>query len=302
MISIIIPTYNASEHLSVLLESIKKQNIENFELIIIDSSSNDNTIEIAESYNAKIISIQKSDFDHGHTRTIAAKQSNGEIVIFLSQDTILFDENSIENLIETLNSDENIAAAYGRQLPHENASVFAGHLRLFNYSENSYVNELSDKEKFGIRTVFFSNSFSAYKKNALEEIGYFKENLIFGEDMYTAAKLLLNHKKIAYAADAKVFHSHNYTISQDFRRYFDMGVFHRNESWLLKEFGKAHGHGKKYIKSEFAFLKKKNRYDLLAEFILRVFAKFFGYQLGRTYVYLPKFLNEKFSLNRSWWK
>jgi rhamnosyltransferase len=302
MFSIIIPTYNASKHLHFILESLKTQTIKYYELIIIDSSSTDSTIEIANSFNAQIIKIEKKDFDHGGTRTLAAKQAKGENIIFLSQDSIPFDEKSIENIIKPFGTDEKIAAVYGRQLPNKDASVFAEHLRLFNYPENSYVSELSDREKHGIRTVFFSNSFSAYKKNALAEINYFKEGLIFGEDMYAAANILLNNKKIAYASEAKVFHSHNYTISQDFRRYFDMGVLHHNENWLLKEFGKAEGHGKKYLKSEFAFIKQKKRLDLFPEFILRIFAKYLGYQFGKRYKHLPAGLNKKFSMNRSWWK
>ncbi len=302
MFSIIIPTYNASKHLPSLLESLQSQTIKDYELIIIDSSSTDNTIEIADSYHARIIKIDKEKFDHGGTRTSAAKNAKGEILIFLSQDSVFFDEHSLKNITNPFESDESIAAVFGRQLPDKNASIFAQHLRLFNYTENSYINELSDKNKHGLRTIFLSNSFSAFRKTALEEIGFFKEGLIFGEDTYAAAKLLLNKKKIAYDSSAKVYHSHNYTIGQDFRRYFDMGVFHQKENWLLKEFGKAEGQGIKYIKSEFAFIKKNKRLDLLPEFVLRIFAKYFGYKLGRHYTLWPKSLNKKMSLNSSWWE
>jgi rhamnosyltransferase len=302
MFSIIIPTYNASKHLPALLKSIQSQTINDYELIIIDSSSTDNTIEIADSYHAHVIKIEKEEFDHGKTRTIAAQKAQGEIIIFLSQDSLLFDESSIENITEPFDTDEQIAAVFGRQLPDKNASIFAEHLRLFNYSENSYTSELSDKDKHGLRTIFFSNSFSAFRKAALKEIDFFKEGLVFGEDTYAAAKLLLNNKKIAYVSSAKVFHSHNYTIRQDFRRYFDMGVFHENENWLIKEFGKAEGQGMKYIKSEFAFIRKKKKLYLIPEFILRIFAKYLGYKLGRHYTIFPKGLNKKMSLNRSWWK
>ncbi len=302
MFSIIIPTCNASKHLPSLLKSLKSQTIRDYELIIIDSSSTDNTIEIAKSFDAHIIKIEKDEFDHGGTRTLAAKQAQGEIIIYLSQDSLPCDNKSLENLIKPFSEDKTIAAVFGRQLPDKNASIFAEHLRLFNYPETSYVFELSDKNKHGLRTIFFSNSFSAYRKTSLEEIGFFKEGLIFGEDTYAAAKLLLNNKKIAYVSDAKVFHSHNYTICLDFRRYFDMGVFHRNENWLFKEFGNAEGQGKKYVKSEWAFLKKRKRLFLFPEFILRISAKYFGYLFGRHYTSLPMRLNKKMSLNRSWWK
>jgi len=302
MFSIIIPTYNASKHLPSLLNSFQSQTIKDYELIIIDSSSTDNTIEIADSFNARVIKIEKEKFDHGGTRTLAARQAKGEILIYLSQDSSLFNNNSIEKIANPFDMDTNVAAVFGRQLPDKNASVFAEHLRLFNYSENSYISELSDKDKHGLRTIFFSNSFSAFRKSALEEIGFFKESLIFGEDTYAAAKLLLNNKKIAYESSAKVFHSHNYTIGEDFRRYFDMGVFHRNENWLLTEFGKAEGQGMKYVKSEFDFIKKKGKLYLLPEFVLRIFAKYFGYKFGRNFTLFPKTLNKKMSLNRMWWE
>ncbi len=301
MISIIIPTWEASNSLPSLLASLVSQTVKDYELIVVDSSSEDNTIDIAESYNANVIIIRRSQFDHGATRTLAAKEAKGDIIIYLTQDALLCDEYAIENIIKPFSKDSQIAAVFGRQLPYPNASVFAQHLRLFNYSDTSYVRVLSDREKYGIKTVFFSDSFSAYRKAALEEMGYFKNGLIFGEDTCAAADLLLKDQKIAYVANAKVFHSHNYTICQDFRRYFDMGVFHKSEDWLLKEFGKAEGQGLKYIKSEITFLVKRKRFDLFPEFVLRILAKYLGYKLGGQYIYFPRYVNKKFSINQQWW-
>ena len=112
MFSIIIPTYNASKHLPSLLKSVQSQTIKDYELIIIDSSSTDSTIEIAESFQAQIFKIEKAKFDHGGTRTIAAKKAQGEIIILLSQDVMLYDEMSIENIITPFNKDEQIAAVF----------------------------------------------------------------------------------------------------------------------------------------------------------------------------------------------
>lgn len=301
MISIIIPTWQASNCLSSLLASLVSQTVKDYELIVIDSSSTDNTLDIAKSYDAGIVVIPKSDFDHGATRTLAAKKAVGDIIIFLSQDVLLCDKYSIENIIKPFDRDNQIVAVFGRQLPYPNASLFAQHLRLFNYADISYVRVLSDRQKYGIKTVFFSDSFAAYKKAALQEIGYFRNRLIFGEDTCAAANLLLKDQKVAYAANAKVFHSHNYSICQDFRRYFDMGVFHRSENWLLKEFGKAEGQGLKYIKSEITFLVKQKRFDLFPEFVLRILAKYLGYKLGGQYIYFPRYVNKKFSINQQWW-
>lgn len=301
MLSIIIPTQNASEYLPALLDRLESQTIKDFELIIVDSSSNDNTVEIAQSYGAQIFTIAKSEFNHGKTRTLAAKEARGDIIIYLTQDALPCDEYTVENIVKPFSNDKKIGAVFGRQIAYPDASVFAQHLRLFNYPNASYIRVLNDKEQYGIKTIFFSDVFSAYIKNVLEEIGYFKDGLIFGEDTCVVAMMLLKGKKIAYAAEAKVFHSHNYTMSQDFRRYFDMGVFHKSQNWLLVEFSKPQGEAVRYIKSEMKFLWKQKKLGLFPEFILRNAMKFLGYTLGFQYAHLPKGIAKRLSMNRSWW-
>ena len=288
MITIIIPTYNASTHLPSLLERLKSQSVANYELMIIDSSSNDNTIEIAKSHSANTIIIPRSEFDHGGTRTLAAKKAKGDILVYLTQDALPYDKYAIENIVKPFTDDQNIGAAFGRQLPYPEASVFAEYLRAFNYPDTSHIRILSDKKEYGIKTPFLSNSFAAYKKSVLEEIGYFKAGLSFGEDACAGAKILLKKYKIAYVADAVVLHSHNYTTWQDLKRYFNMGIFHKKEDWLLKEFGKARNTAAKYVKSEFHFLLRKRKFHLLPEFIFRNLMKYLGYILGIGYALITK--------------
>ncbi|MBN1392850.1 MAG: glycosyltransferase [Sedimentisphaerales bacterium] len=281
MISVIIPTHNASKLLPSLLKRLQMQTARDYELIVIDSSSSDDTVDITKSHRADVITIPRLEFDHGGTRTLAAMKAKGDILIYLTQDALPYNEYAVENIVRPLVEDRNIGAAFGRQLPHPDASLFAEHLRLFNYPQTSYARTLRDKEKYGIKTAFLSNSFAAYRKSVLEEIGYFKNGLSFGEDTCAAAKMLLKGYKIAYVAEAMVLHSHNHTIRQDFIRYFDMGKFHKRENWLLKEFGKAEGEGIKYVKSEFKFLLRRKRFDLFPEFVLRLIMKYSGYTLGK---------------------
>lgn len=283
MITIIIPTCNASKYLPSLLARLESQTIKNYELMVVDSSSNDNTVDIAQSHRANVITIPQSEFDHGGTRTLAAVEANGDILVYLTQDALPYNEYAIENIIKPFADDRKIGVAFGRQLPYPGASVFAEHLRLFNYPDTSYTRILDDKKKYGITTAFLSNSFAAYRKSVLKEIGYFKSGLPFGEDACAGAKILLKEYRIAYVAEAMVLHSHNYTVWQDLKRYFDMGTFHRTENWLLKEFGKAEGEGIRYTKSEIKFLLKKRRFDLLPEFTLRLIMKYLGYKLGVGY-------------------
>ncbi|MCD6419939.1 MAG: glycosyltransferase family 2 protein [Synergistetes bacterium] len=302
MISIIIPTYNASKCLKELLEALEQQTMKCEEIIIIDSSSTDDTIEIAKSFGAKVITIPKQEFDHGGTRTKAAKFAGGKILIYLTQDALPYNKYAIENIIKPFYKDEKIGAAYGRQIPYPNATPFARHLRIFNYPEKSYVRSLKDKSKYGLKTCFCSNSFAAYRKSALEEIGWFKNRLIVGEDSYAVAKMLLKGYKVAYVAEAKVYHSHNYSIMQEFKRYFDIGVFHKKEKWLLDTFGKATGEGRKYLFSEIKFLLGNGCYYLIPKSFFWSMFKFIGYRLGYNYDKLPISLVKRLSMHRDWWK
>jgi len=299
--SIVIPTINAGAWLAALLSAIDRQTTRAETVLIVDCSSDDNTVETAESCGCKVLKINKHDFDHSTTRNLGIADTNSEFLVFLTQDVLFCNDSAIENIIRPLIKNPQIGVAFGKQVPYPDASVFAEHLRLFNYPDVSYIRTLEDKKKYGIKTAFLSNSFAAYRRSVLEEIGYFKKGMIFGEDTYAAAKMLLTGYKIAYVADAKVFHSHNYTVCQDFRRYFDTGVFHRQENWLLNEFGKAESQGIEYVKSAINFLWKRKRVYLLPELILRITMKYLGYTLGRKYIYLPKNLCKKFSMNRNWW-
>jgi rhamnosyltransferase len=178
-ISIIIPTYNAEKYLKKLLDKIQTQSIKDYELIIIDSSSTDNTVNIAKEYTDNTIIIPKSEFDHGGTRAKAAKLATGDILIYLTQDAIPADNYTLENIIKVFKNDK-VGVAYGRQLNYKNINVFGKHLREFNYGKSSYVRSKKDIAKFGIKTAFLSDSFAAYRKTSLQNIGWFKNGLILG--------------------------------------------------------------------------------------------------------------------------
>lgn len=299
MTSIIIPTYNAEKRMYGLCEALRSQTASS-EIITVDSSSTDRTVEIAESFGAKVLIVPKEDFDHGGTRTLAGKAAKGDILVYMTQDAVPFDNYSIENLTRAF-EDQGIAASFGRQLPCPDAAEFGAHLRLFNYPEVSCIKSLGDRNTYGIKTAFISNSFAAYRKTALEEIGWFRRKLIMGEDACAGAKMLLAGHKIMYVADAMVYHSHDYTVLQEFKRYFDIGVFHKSERWLVDEFGKAEGEGTRYVQALFAFLKRENKYYLMPEGIVRNTLKYIGYKLGQNYDKLPASMMHKCSMHTYFW-
>lgn len=299
MTSVIIPTYNAGQQIGLLLNALKSQT-HPCEVLVIDSSSTDGTPGIAGHEGAKVLTREREEFDHGGTRTLAARTVSGDILVYLTQDALPADDRAIENLLRPLEN-QSVAAVYGRQLPKPDASVFASHLRSFNYPGESHLRTLSDRTRYGLKTPFLSNSFAAYRRQALEEVGYFRERLIASEDTYAGAKLLLAGYRLAYAADAAVYHSHNYSVSEEFRRYFDIGVGHSREQWILDSFGRAEGEGMRFLASEISFLVRKNAVLRIPEAILRNGLKYTGYLLGRNHGKLPESVARRLSMNSGWW-
>ncbi|MGH7182895.1 MAG: glycosyltransferase family 2 protein, partial [Nitrospiraceae bacterium] len=286
--SILIPTYNASQHLERLLIALRSQNLKDTEILVIDSSSHDKTVEIAKVFDVRIFTIPKKQFNHGGTRTMVGKLATGDILVYLTQDALPVDEKAVRTLIQALCEDNAIGLTFGRQVPHEDAVPLARHLRFFNYPDRSYTRTLGDKARYGVKTAFCSNSFAAYRRSALEDVGWFQDNLLMGEDIHVCARMLMKGYAVRYVAEAVVYHSHNYTVAQEFKRYFDLGVFFEKEGWLLDEFGRPEGEGIKFVQSEFSYLASHGFLHLLPVSMIRAATKLISYRLGHYYRHLPK--------------
>lgn len=302
--AIIIPCFNAAAYLPTLLPVLsdwKDQDLANRELLFVDSSSTDGTGELLKAANlGRVLTVNSADFDHGGTRAWAVEQVNAEVVVLMTQDALPVSAADIDKLVAAF-ANPKLGAAYGRQLPYPDCHLFGQHLRRFNYTSKSYVRSLQDSATFGIKTAFLSNSFAAYRRSALLEMGNFKRGLILGEDSYAGGRLLLAGFELAYVAEAQVYHSHSYTVWQEFKRYFDIGVFHALEPWLLTDFGKPEGEGWRYVKSEFTFLCAERAWLLLPQFLVRNACKLLGYKLGRYYLHIPKSWRPTLSMHHRWW-
>ena len=280
---LIIPTLNAGAQFRTLLEQLAAQSLSTRKLIV-DSESADGTIESARACGVEVMTIPRRAFNHGATRQFALehllKAAPLDVIIFLTQDVLLHDDQSLETLVKIFGADKSVGLSYGRQLPHKDATNEAKFLRAFNYPPESQLRGLDDKNRYGLKTAFASNSFAAYRVKALQSVGGFPCHVPLCEDMYVAAKMLLRGFKVYYAADAQVYHSHNYTAAQEFRRYVQIGKFHAQEPWIRETFGSAEGAGKKFVLMKLAALVKKNPLDC-AGAIFRDAAKLLGYRIGR---------------------
>jgi len=300
-ISLLIPTLNAGEIWPQVLQSVNDQNIELADKIIVDSGSRDNTVAIARQFGFKIINISKSEFNHGATRQLLVNAvPNADICIFITQDAILASPQSLTNIVNAF-SDPEIGMAYGRQLPHKNAQTLESHARLYNYPAISHIRTSDDIAQMGFKVSFCSNSFAAYKRSTLLAIGGFPTDSIMGEDAIVAARILTAGYKKAYVADATVYHSHTYTLLQEFRRYFDTRVFHEQNKWLIRDFGKPTGEGLKFMQSELKYVLKYKK-SIILNSVFSLGAKWLGYKTGKFYKRFPTSVLKKLSMHSYYWK
>lgn len=300
--SLLIPTFNGATHLPALFAALAGQDLQPGEILVYDSGSTDDTVAICEDAGARVVHIRAEDFDHGGTRTAMAKMAKADNLVYLTQDAIPANNKALSILLDALDGAKEVWCAYGRQLPHEDASYYAAHLRGFNYPSRGAKRSFAQRLDYGLKTIFISNSFAAYKKSALERVGFFKNGLIFGEDTCSLARMLMAGGYVVYEAEALVYHSHNYSYGGEFKRSFDIGVLHDREGWLLENFGVAEDVGKRYVGSVLAkSLAQKNPLFFLDSLVRSGF-KFLGYKAGRNHRKIPFGLQPKLSLNSRWWQ
>lgn len=300
-VSLIVPTYNGGALWRTAITAIRQQNYENLAVLVIDSGSRDGSAQSAQEAGFQVVTIPSAEFNHGGTRNRAVQMcSDSDIVVFLTQDAILNSPDAIRNMILCFD-DPDIAAVCGQQLPHLDANPLAAHARAFNYPENSEVKSLADAPRLGIKTAFMSNSFAAYRVCDFCEQGGFPDHTILSEDMYMAALLLRAGKKIAYCSTANVRHSHNYSLLQEFRRYFDIGVFHADQPWIRQLFGSAGGEGRRYLISELT-TSWRIGFQWAVRSLLSSGCKLAGYKLGQYYQYFPLWLIKCCSMHTRYWE
>lgn len=297
-VGILIPTYQAEKHLSLCLSPLLKSPLKP-KILVIDSSSTDRTVEIALKLGVDVYVIPKDEFNHGLTREKGRKLLNTDIVVMITQDAYASSSNMIENLVLPLLKGE-ASFSYARQIPHLGSELLEAFPRSFNYPPEGHIRSLKDIDRYGVYTFFSSNSCAAYFNKCLDEIGGFP-SVLFGEDTIVTAKLLHRHHKIAYVASAEVHHSHSYTLKQEFKRHFDIGLSRHTFASLIAIGGKDSSRGKKYLQALLKELSKKKPL-LIPYALVQTFVKLSGYKLGQLSVNKPNWFKRLFSSYKGYWK
>jgi len=165
-ISIILLTKNAGITFKSVLDGIFNQSIKPLEVLVIDSGSKDNTLEIAKEYPVRIVEILPEDFRHGQTRNFGANLANGTHVVYLTQDAIPSTADWLKELVSPF-EDSNIAGVYGRQIPRKDENIIDKFFCLSLYPDKNII--WKNNKNLGIDTIF-SDVNSAIRKDILLNI------------------------------------------------------------------------------------------------------------------------------------
>ena len=231
-VEILCPLYNAEIYVEELNKNINKQKNVDFEVRYLLTESSDNTKKILDKNHLKYDLIKKEDFSHSLTRENAAKKSNADIIVFVTQDVEIESEYWLYNLVKDIIA-KKVAAAYSRQITKFNN--LEKYTREKNYPETSKIVSEKDIKQLGLKTFFFSDASSAIDKKVFEKLNYYDgKKLPISEDMYIAYKLITNGYKILYCAESVVYHSHNFKLRELYSRYKLTGKFFKQNSYLDK--------------------------------------------------------------------
>lgn len=278
-VSIIVRSCNDVNFIEKTMQMIKKQKFRNFEIINVDSESTDGTFVIIQKYNRGLsYRIPQVSYVPGVVLNQAIIKCRGDIIVFNNSDCIPQDENWLGNLIAPLIKDktEQIVACYGRQIPRPDAHSFV---------QKDYERAFGDGSISSNWNHFFSLATSAARKSCLLE-HHFEEAIQYSEDVEWSYRLKLLGKKIAYADDAVVEHSHNYSLEELRKRFYGEGMA---EGFI---YGRQRSFWNAVIKSAFAeiardvvyLLKRLRVWEIPYSFVYRFVQRASVWRGNRDYV------------------
>lgn len=211
VVSILIRAKNEERTIGKVLDALSSQTYKNFETLIVDSGSTDKTLEIVKKYPVKIYEIKPEDFTFGYSLNFGFQKAEGEFVFCLSAHALPLSKDWLMTIVSNF-EDDKVAAVMCRILPWPDCNPFdrRGLLRKFNIQKQ----ELVEGPPF-----IFGNISSAIRKSAWKKV-HFDETLSYCEDHDWMRKIRKLGYKVIYEPEAKVYHSHNETLKQIYRRSY----------------------------------------------------------------------------------
>jgi rhamnosyltransferase len=296
-VSVVIPVKNGGADLERCLSAIEQQVVDDvIEVLIVDSGSSDNSVQVARAHRAAVYEIPAHRFTHGASRNLGASHAHGDVLVFISQDAEPADDQWLARLVGPLRRDSSLAGVYGRQLPHPDATPPERYFLDFLYGPTPRHQSASRVEELSMDTTLFSNVNSAMPRSMWEAFP-FAEDIVMSEDQEWSRRALLAGHDLQYEPLAAVRHSHNYSLVAAFRRFFDSGVS-SDRAYMAgkRDSGRVlRRRAIEYARGEMRWLWTTGQRTWIPYTVVYETAKMFGLVLGANHQRLPIGLKRRFS-------
>lgn len=279
----VIPAYKPGRDLRELVEKLLDQTVKLGRIIIINTDReffDEKEYLIAPA--VEVVHITRHEFDHAGTRDMGLRMSDADYVLFMTMDAIPKDNYLVEKLLSGFRRADNIAVSYARQLPKKDCNRIEQITREFNYPAQSRVQTSDDIKELGIKAYFCSDVCAMYDTSIYRSLGGFKAPAIFNEDMVYAAGALDAGYAVSYCADALVYHSHNYTGRQYYRRNFDLGVSQADHPEIFERFN-VKGTGMQLVRKSLAQICRRGTPADIIRLVYYSGMKYLGFRKGKNY-------------------
>lgn len=279
----VIPAYKPGHDLRELVEKLLDQTVRLGRIIIINTDReffDEKEYLIAPA--VEVVHITRHEFDHAGTRDMGLRMSDADYVLFMTMDAIPKDNYLVEKLLSGFRRADNIAVSYARQLPKKDCNRIEQITREFNYPAQSRVQTSDDIKELGIKAYFCSDVCAMHDTSIYRSLGGFKAPAIFNEDMVYAAGALDAGYAVSYCADALVYHSHNYTGRQYYRRNFDLGVSQADHPEIFERFN-VKGTGMQLVRKSLAQICRRGTPADIIRLVYYSGMKYLGFRKGKNY-------------------
>lgn len=279
----VIPAYKPGCDLRELVEKLLDQTVRLGRIIIINTDREFfDEKEYLIAPEVEVVHITRHEFDHAGTRDMGLRMSDADYVLFMTMDAIPKDNYLVEKLLSGFRRADNIAVSYARQLPKKDCNRIEQITREFNYPAQSRVQTSDDIKELGIKAYFCSDVCAMYDTSIYRSLGGFKAPAIFNEDMVYAAGALDAGYAVSYCADALVYHSHNYTGRQYYRRNFDLGVSQADHPEIFERFN-VKGTGMQLVRKSLAQICRRGTPADIIRLVYYSGMKYLGFRKGKNY-------------------
>lgn len=227
-ISVIIPAYNGRKTLTECLTAVTSSDYSNYEIVLVDDCSTDETPDMAREYGAKVISLEGGPYGPGYARNRGVEVAQGDIVFFVDADVVIKSD-TVTKVAETFTSKPEISAMFGSYDDDPDAGDFSSQFKnLFHH----FVHQQGRDQ-----AVTFWSGCGAVRKQAFQETGGFDAERYPRpsiEDIELGYRLTAAGHKIAVNKDVQVKHLKRWTL----RGMVKADIFDRAIPWtqlILRE-------------------------------------------------------------------